>query len=162
MLNLKTKGNRFQKNFKLKHAQPFKKINIYIQIIPIMKKLLLLLTVTIIFISCDNDDDNTTVSTSIVGNWELVAMLADPGDGSGVFQPASGKSLQFTDQGVVNCNVSFCFGSLTQATTTGTYDSTTTTIDVDNCTGTYVLNGNTLEVSHFCIEPCGERYVRVN
>jgi hypothetical protein len=127
-----------------------------------MKKFLLLLIATFTLISCNNDDDNTPVSTSIVGNWELTAILADPGDGSGTYQPATGKSLQFTDQGVVNCNVSFCFGSLTQATTTGTYDTVSTTIDVDNCTGTYVLNGNMLEVNHFCIEPCGERYVRVN
>lgn len=127
-----------------------------------MKKKLLLLTLSMTLISCYNDDDNTPISKSIVGNWELVAMLADPGDGSGTFQPATGKTLQFTNQGIVNCNVSFCFGSLTQATSTGTYHTTTNTINVDNCTGTYVLNGNNLEVSHFCIEPCGERYVRVN
>ena len=127
-----------------------------------MKKNLLLLTLSMTLISCYNDDDNTPISKSIVGNWELVAMLADPGDGSGTFQPATGKTLQFTNQGIVNCNVSFCFGSLTQATSTGTYHTTTNTINVDNCTGTYVLNGNNLEVSHFCIEPCGERYVRVN
>jgi hypothetical protein len=128
-----------------------------------MKKILLLLSFFIILSACTDCDDDTVVAESeIVGNWELVAILTDPGDGSGTFQPASGKTLQFTDQAVVNCNISFCFGQLTQATTTGTYDISTTSIDVDNCTGTYSFNGPFLEVSHFCIEPCGERYVRVN
>ncbi|OUS14625.1 hypothetical protein A9Q93_07595 [Nonlabens dokdonensis] len=127
-----------------------------------MKKLLFLFSLTLIVISCNTDDDTNNAPQGIEGNWELVAILADPGDGSGTYQPATGKTLQFLSTGVVNCNVSFCFGSLTQATTTGTYDTTNTTIDVDNCTGTYALNGNMLEVNHFCIEPCGERYVRVN
>ncbi len=133
------------------------------QIIPIMKKILILLSVFVSLSSCtDCDDDAVVAESEIVGSWELVAILADPGDGSGTYQPATGKMLQFTDQGVVNCNISFCFGQITQATTTGTYDITTTSIDVDNCTGTYSFNGPFLEVSHFCIEPCGERYVRVN
>jgi hypothetical protein len=128
-----------------------------------MKKVVLLLIFFVTLSACTDCDDNTPVSESdIIGNWELVAVLSDPGDGSGTFQPASGKTLQFTAQGVVNCNISFCFSSLTQATTTGTYDTSTTSIDVDNCTGTYSFNGSFLEVSHFCIEPCGERYVRVN
>jgi hypothetical protein len=128
-----------------------------------MKKVFLLLSFFVTLSACTDCDDDTPVSESdIIGNWELVAVLSDPGDGSGTFQPASGKTLQFTAQGVVNCNISFCFGSLTQATTTGTYDTSTTSIDVDNCTGTYSFNGSFLEVSHFCIEPCGERYVRVN
>ncbi|WP_438969034.1 hypothetical protein [Nonlabens sp.] len=132
-----------------------------------MKKMLLLLSFFAVLSSCTcvfcNEDDNIPFDLLIYGEWELEAVLADSGDGSGTFQPASGKTLQFTDQGVVNCNVSFCFGSLTQATSSGTFDISTTTIDVDNCMGTYVLtNANTLEVSHFCIEPCGERYVRVN
>ncbi|WP_405376684.1 hypothetical protein [Nonlabens sp. Asnod3-A02] len=129
-----------------------------------LKKILIILTIAIAFISCNNDDGNDSITPlSIVGNWNLTATLADPGDGSGTFQPASGKSLNFTDQGVVNCNVSFCFGSLTQATSTGTYDVMTTTIDVENCIGTYIfIDANTIEISHLCIEPCGERYVRVN
>lgn len=128
-----------------------------------MKKLLFILTLAFVSISCNNDDDNTSdLEANIVGTWDLVATLADPGDGSGTFQSVSGKSLEFTTLGVVNCNISFCFGSLTQATSTGTYDIPNTSITADNCTGTYTFNGVFLEISHFCIEPCIERYVRVN
>jgi hypothetical protein len=128
-----------------------------------MKKILLLLSFFVTLSACtDCDDDTPMAESEIVGNWELVAILSDPGDGSGTFQPASGKTLQFTDQSVVHCNIGFCFGQDTQATSTGTYDVPTTTIDVDNCTGTYSFNERFLEVSHFCIEPCGERYIRVN
>lgn len=128
-----------------------------------MKKVFLLISFFVTLSACTDCDDNTPVSESeIIGGWELIAVLSDTGGGSGTFQPATGKTLQFTAQGVVNCNISFCFGSLTQATTTGTYDVGATFIDVDNCTGTYSFNDGFLEVSHFCVETCGERYVRIN
>jgi hypothetical protein len=76
-----------------------------------MKKILLLLSFFVTLSACtDCDDDTPMAESEIVGNWELVAILSDPGDGSGTFQPASGKTLQFTDQSVVHCNISFCFG----------------------------------------------------
>jgi hypothetical protein len=93
------------------------------------------------------------------GNWSLFFQIQEMA--VVLFNQQVVKHYNNT-QGVVNCNISFCFGSLTLATTTGTYNVATTSIDVDNCTGNYSFNGAFLEVSHFCIEPCGERYIRIN
>jgi hypothetical protein len=60
-----------------------------------MKNIFLLLSLFLTLSACTDCDDVTPVSeSSIIGNWELVAVLSDPGDGSGTFQPASGKTLQ--------------------------------------------------------------------
>ena len=61
-----------------------------------MKKILLLLSFFIILSACTDGDDDTVVTESeIVGNWELVAILADPGDGSGTYQTATSDDNRY-------------------------------------------------------------------
>ncbi|WP_124981362.1 hypothetical protein [Nonlabens xiamenensis] len=127
-----------------------------------MKKLLALILLGITLLACQSDDDAASSNEGIEGMWELTAIYVDPGNGSGNFEPASGKTLQFTSQNLVNCNQGFCFGSITQATTTGTYNTAATSIEINNCQANYTLDGDVLELSYFCIEPCVERYNRVN
>ncbi|ALM21747.1 hypothetical protein AAT17_11135 [Nonlabens sp. MIC269] len=125
-----------------------------------MNKLLILFIIPLLF-SCQEDDE-VQIETDVIGEWEIVARYADPGDGSGSFQPTTGKFLTFSNNNVLFCNQGFCFASLTQATTTGSFDDSNKTITTSDCDATYSFNGMFLEVSYLCIEPCIERYIRVN
>ena len=64
------------------------------------------LTIAIFFLtftSCDKDENATT--NSLEGTWKLTEILADPGDGSGTFNPiSSNKKLIFDNNGNVTSN----------------------------------------------------------
>jgi hypothetical protein len=118
----------------------------------------------IISSSCNTKEETPT----IVSKWHLIEMLADPGDGSGQFQPVtSDKIVEFFEDGTITSNGSICImGTENTSGSTGTYDSTTMTIDVDDCTGghvplSYEMDGSYLILNYACIEPCREKYEQV-
>lgn len=125
----------------------------------------LLLALALFTFSCAEDDD-TLIPSGIVGEWELVEFLGDPGDGSGVFQPIdSDKRITFTEQNTFSATESMCsFNDDTEST--GTYSLENNTISTDNCAtagGSSIgleLIGNELIVSYLCIEACQEKYRR--
>ncbi|WP_397299105.1 lipocalin family protein [Nonlabens ulvanivorans] len=134
-----------------------------------MKQLLFTLIGIILLISCDSSDDPGNVLTSdIVGTWQLVANLADPGDGSGTFQSvSSNKTITFNADGTFTSNGDVCDMSITTSTNTnGTYNTTDKTINA-NCGTTnlpisYTIDNLTMDISYFCIEACQSRYRKIN
>ena len=74
-----------------------------------MKKYLLLVLLVIIS-SCTSDDSKPADETGIIGKWKLIEQLADPGDGSGTFQPISSERvIEFFSDGTVSVNGDLCF-----------------------------------------------------
>jgi len=125
-----------------------------------MKKALLLLLVPALTLSC------TKTNSELVGKWRLVEILADPGDGSGVFHPVSSKKvLEFYSDGTLKSNGAICFmGVESDVPSTGTYSLADSTILGEKCKDnprkiTFEKKGTTL-ILNFpqCFEPCRAKY----
>ena len=125
------------------------------------------LTIAIFFLtftSCDKDENATT--NSLEGTWKLTEILADPGDGSGTFNPiSSNKKLIFDNNGNITSNGLICDMSVeTNSSTTGTYSISNSTINSANCQNStikYELNGNTLILVYPCFEACKSKYTKI-
>lgn len=135
-----------------------------------MKKIITLLLVLTAVVACKNEDGPYEL---IVGTWQLAEVLADPGDGSGVYEPVtSDKKLTFYSDGTFIANQDMC-GSIGNSTTdlvSGTYDLNDSTLTLLNCPvqGSeepqkldFDLEGTSLTISYPCIEPCGEKYEKI-
>ncbi len=112
-------------------------------------------------------EDSLVVSSGLTGTWELREIYADPGDGSGTFQPVtSDKVIVFRPDGSFRSNGSFCqnLGN-TDGEGRGSYSVGDSTLSPD-CDAPrplpLVLRGDTLDIYFFCIEGCGERYRKVS
>jgi hypothetical protein len=131
-----------------------------------MKRLTLLLAIMIAFMSCSNNNNNSEIE--IVGEWKLIETLADPGDGSGTFQPInSDKIIEFFNDETFTSNGTLCQMSDETTTTTGTYSETESEIFPTDCINpelslSFEITNSRLIISYFCIEPCKEKYVKVN
>lgn len=130
-----------------------------------MKNLLLLMFCAFGFMACE---DKTEVRTGLEGTYKLTHIYADSGNGSGTYQPVnfnpskeivfdvngSFSSRNFTGQEINSFNyVSFEVkgdGKLIFKSANGTETSLP-----------YVINGNELTISFFCIEGCGYRFVKL-
>ncbi|WP_299115158.1 lipocalin family protein [uncultured Winogradskyella sp.] len=126
-----------------------------------MKKLSIFLVLLLVLVSCDSDDDNV----ELIGDWQLVEVLADPGDGSGTFTPVtSSKMMTFNTDGTVTSNGIMCDIVLnTNTQSNGTYSSERLFFQTDACglpdnEYTFEINGDLLTFFVPCIEPCGARY----
>ena len=72
-----------------------------------MKHILLLITV--LFISCTSDEGQSTEDVELIGKWQLIEQLVDPGDGSGTFQPIiSVRTIEFFKDGAIEINGELC------------------------------------------------------
>ena len=107
--------------------------------------------------------------SELVSKWALIEILADPGDGSGQFQPVSSdKTVEFFQDGTVTSNGSICtMGTESTSGSSGTYSEVDMTIDVVDCTGghiplSYEMDGSFLILNYACIEPCREKYEQTN
>jgi len=114
-------------------------------------------------VSCGDDSD-----TSLVGDWELIEILSDPGDGSGTYQSVdSDKILTFKIDGTVTSNGSLCDLSIdTEMMTSGTYSETDSTFKSADCPNPdfnyrFIQDGNKLTINFPCFEPCGARYKKL-
>ncbi len=128
-----------------------------------MKSLFYLILPLILLLSCSGDDNNNQLTpvepVSLIGTWQVTSTYNDPGDGSGDFEPVmNGKTVVFNENGTWFCNVSICYGSLTQATTSGIY--TETELINRDCTVSYTYINGVLEFQHPCFEACLERLTR--
>lgn len=121
-----------------------------------MKKGLLILFFFILATSCKKEDDG------LVGRWQLIELLADPGDGSGTFYPVSStKTFEFHADGSLTSNGSIChMGSSTDTPSKGTYSLADSTIRSASCVSSdygsirFTHSGTELIVRYPCIEPC--------
>lgn len=105
----------------------------------------------------------------LISEWRLIEVLADPGDGSGTFQPViSDKTIEFFSDGTVTSNGNLCTMSSPSGTgSSGSYDETEMTVTPDNCGVAafvilYELSGENLILSYPCIEACREKYEAVD
>ena len=133
-----------------------------------MNKGILILIVIGFMASCSNENNDNIENKEMIGEWELIEILLDPGDGSGTFQTVeSDKILKFFEDGSVTSNSSLCnMSSNTGSENSGTYSTDEQIINADSCAGTsteirYNLENSHLILSYFCIEPCQEKYAKI-
>ncbi len=110
-----------------------------------------------------NEENSTMIE---IGSWKLIAILADPGDGSGIFQPVlSDKTITFETNRTISCTGNLCDLSIgSSLNTSGTYSSNNATIQTTNCNQlqlTYEIKGNTLIINYPFIETCKAKYSRI-
>lgn len=110
--------------------------------------------------------DSAAIENELTGSWKLVETLADPGDGSGTYQPVeSQKTITFNSDGtVIVLNGSFCpTGGESNPSGVGAYSIKDMMINPKDCESgiQFELKDSTLILSFPCIEPCGEKYVKV-
>ena len=124
-----------------------------------MKKFYVFLILFLV-LSCNDD-----VDASVVGDWLLVEVLVDPGDGSGVFnRVSSDKMISFQSDGTVTSNGIICgIDTETNTPSVGTYSEEDLFFETDACgipnqRFTFEITGSTLTFFAQCIEACGVRY----
>jgi hypothetical protein len=127
---------------------------------------LLLLFVVVAFQSCEKDDE---LATPLTGEWRLVEVYGDLGDGSGSFEPVtSSKTITFGEDGAYTAQGDLCTMTETADTaTSGTFWSDDRNVEPNGCifltprSGiTYEFMGNDLILSYPCIEACQHKYRR--
>ncbi len=114
-----------------------------------------------------NSDDNDDEPQGIIGEWLLIEMLADPGDGSGEYIPVdSSKRIILMEDGTYSSNGDICaFSSELTNPTSGSYESTDNGYVID-CESPFPtplrlsLDNGYLIVAFSCIEPCLQKFER--
>jgi hypothetical protein len=133
-----------------------------------MKKIIAPLVIIILLFSSCSDDSSENVK--LVGKWKLIEVLADPGDGSGVFRSVnSDKTIEFFSDGTVKSNGSLCYMNIgSDQRGEGTYSLEENTITPKNCSLNevdikifYEFNNSKLILNFFCFEPCREKFVKI-
>ena len=128
-------------------------------------KLVAILTATaflVILSACDKHD-----RSELEGEWQLIEVLADPGDGSGTFQAvSSNKIIEFNSNGTLTSNGDLCtMTSSSGSATSGTYELVDSTITA-GCVNagmpiTFKHVGNELIVNYPCFEACQHKYKKL-
>lgn len=131
-----------------------------------MKKFIVnqvILLIILFFTACKKDGH--TANTTLTGKWKLIESLADPGDGSGTWQPVSANPtiyVQFENNGKLS-GTAFP-GDVSYVVK----DSVTLTFtSKDNVVQNYryLIKIDTMFMSPDgpirCIEACGMKYVKV-
>lgn len=131
-----------------------------------MKKIVFTLFTVGILFSCNKDDDSNS-NTELIGNWKLIEVLADPGDGSGTFfSVESEKTITFVSGGTITSNGNLCDMSIkSDIQTSGTYSNSESTFNSSDCNNpdynfTFEQNGNILIINYPCFEPCQAKYIK--
>lgn len=131
-------------------------------------RLLMLVHVLLLSFSCNSDDDTVT-QENLTGEWLLIEVLSDPGDGSGQFRTVeSDKRISITDNGTYSSNGDICsFSTLSGDPSEGSYQEDDNGFFVD-CDSPFpspvrlnIDNGN-LILTFTCIEPCQQKFRRLN
>lgn len=128
-----------------------------------MKRAALFLFTLSLLAACSKDDDKQKVPTSET-TYQLIEILADPGDGSGTFQPvASSKSIVLKNNGTISSNGQICDMSTSSSSpTSGTYSLQDSTINTPDCSDLpFEISGNLLIISYPCIEPCRAKFKEI-
>ncbi|MCF6131040.1 hypothetical protein [Flavobacterium wongokense] len=74
-----------------------------------MKKLFALLLLSAFVTSCSEDGNAKSESADILGQWKVIEILVDPGDGSGTFEPYTEDwKMTFSDDGHIYSYYSLC------------------------------------------------------
>jgi len=127
---------------------------------------------TFFLFSCSSDDNKPDAS-ELIGKWKLIEQLADPGDGSGTFNPITSKrTIEFFSNGAVIANGTLCYmSSEVGEASSGTYlkvdgsDFSDGEIMSDSCEFDetkvyYKLEESNLILWYQCIEGCGQKFIK--
>ncbi|WP_178988857.1 lipocalin family protein [Winogradskyella schleiferi] len=132
-----------------------------------MKTLVYLCFGLFILSSCNNDDESNTQTSEIIGDWKLIEVYIDPGDGSGTFQAVeSDKTITFFNDGTVTSTGDLCSMFVAGGNaSSGTYSEVDSVITPNDCQESipnwnysFVIEGNSLMLYYPCIEACVEKY----
>lgn len=130
-----------------------------------MKSLIytLLLLFGLFLITCKKD--NSTADKTLTGKWKLSETYADPGDGSGKYLPVAKTNTAYV---IFNNNGTLTGSAFPNDVSYAIKDSVTLAItsktnEVENYT--YKITSGVLQMSpagpYFCIEGCGQRFIKV-
>ena len=129
----------------------------------IIHKISLLLLLAL-FLACDKDDV-VPENPDLIGTWHLIEQYADPGDGSGDYEPIdSDFQVTFDEDGFFSANGEMCgMSSDTNGSATGTYDEENGALEVDDCAFvgigiTFEIKEGHLFIYYPCIEGCGQKF----
>jgi hypothetical protein len=138
-----------------------------------MKNYILILVV-LLLVNCSSNENSENEDVSLLGKWKLIEQLADPGDGSGVFNPiTSNRTFEFFKNGDVTANGTLCFmSSEVGEIGSGTFmeiaggDFSDGEITPNNCSINeavlyYKLKEGNLIIWYLCIEACGQKFVKI-
>jgi hypothetical protein len=128
-----------------------------------MQRLVLFILLAGVLFGCADDDPDVR---GLPGIWVQIAFLADPGDGSGTFQPVNTDfTLEINSDLSYTANASLCNNEPTDGTqTTGQFDEATMRVQEEGCqySQAWELDGNELIIYYPCIEPCAAKFARVS
>ncbi len=126
-----------------------------------------LLIATVLFLmTCKKDNGNSNSNTALTGKWKMSEGLADPGDGSGTWQPVSKEASQLYVQFDTNGKLEgTAFPNDVSYVVKDPVTLTFTSKDKVIQNYRYNINNGTLTMSPagpiVCYEPCGTRYTKV-
>ena len=119
-----------------------------------------------------NDESAEDVSTNtLVGTWKLTEVLADPGDGSGTYQPVESSQVIIIYGDYTFISTQRLCNGLYQGNpqNTGWVDVENALFWIDNCdfgpgssTIGFAQVRDELYLYFACIEPCGQKYERLD
>ena len=125
-----------------------------------MKYFITALSFFLITLACTKSADN---NSSIIGRWKLTETLADPGDGSGKWMPATTNYIiQFNEDSTASENPVNPYRNVNRYSVIN--DSTLTLFYSNGTSFSYYfkIESNTLTIMGGCIEACGTKYKRTN
>ena len=112
-------------------------------------------------IACTKSSDKT--SSSVIGRWKLTEALADPGDGSGRWMPATTEYIiQFNKDSTAYENPVNPYRNVKRYSVA---NDSTLTLFYSNGTSFnfyFKIESNTLTIMGGCIEACGTKYRRAD
>jgi hypothetical protein len=127
-------------------------------------KNMLILSLFISFLSCQKSHELCN-SNDLIGTWQLIEVLSDPGDGSGIYQSVeSDWIISFSSDGSFYSNQKLCNGNNENTEEEmGSYNTVDQLINNVSCSFDvgYELNGPNLILRYPCREPCGQKFVKV-
>lgn len=134
-----------------------------------------IISLIIIMLSgCNNSDDEIKTEQSIIGNWKLIEVYSDVGDGSGGWNPVeNGYTYSFSSNGEFSSTrFSECSSgtyTINSNELTLVFDCNGFTTGIENPEGTFVENytfeSNTVILVPtyiFCVEGCGWKFKKMN
>jgi hypothetical protein len=124
-------------------------------------KYFIALSFLFMLMACTKSSDKT--SSSLVGRWKLTETLADPGDGSGTWMPATADYIiQFNKDSTAYENPVNPYRNINRYSVSS--DSTLTLFYTNGTSSDFYfkIESNTLTIMGGCIEACGTRYKRTD
>lgn len=135
----------------------------------------ILILITALLFNCTSDDANPkNENEELLGKWKLIEQLADPGDGSGTFNPIdSARIIEFFSNGTVTVNGLLCYmSSEVDSQKSGTFSEiesayydgeiVPTGCDYSETKIYYVIEDSNLILWYLCIEGCGQKFEKVD